>query len=153
MLSQLAPFILEHQSSDTIASVVVNKDKPDQQLKLGNYTLNAGLPRNRRNPTAVPDTTGYGIFMATGPNEYLMAGNNLQVTFAPNSGVGFAGIARQESGRFEDGNWVHIRFLAGDDSVLRYDLGAAADAGQSASGVRLTVGERGIQRVQVYQYK
>jgi hypothetical protein len=110
--------------------------------------------RNRRNPTAIPDTTGYGIFMATGPDEYLMAGNNLQVTFTPSTpGPAFAGIARQEAGRFENGKWVLTRFLAGDDSVLQYDLGAAADAGQSGSGVRLSAGERAIQRVRVYRYR
>jgi hypothetical protein len=37
--------------------------------------------------------------------------------------------------------------------VLRYDLGAAADAGQSGSGVRLSAGERAIQRVRVYRYR
>ncbi len=154
MLSQLAPLILEHQSKDTIASVVVNPQKPDQTVKLGDYTLNAGLVRNRRNPTAIPDTTGYGIFMATGPDEYLMAGNNLQVTFTPSTpGPAFAGIARQEAGRFQNGKWVLTRYLAGDDSVLRYDLGAAADAGQSGSGVRLSAGERAIQRVRVYRYR
>lgn len=42
LLSQLAPFILEHQSKDIIASVVVNPRTPDQTIKLGNYTLNAG---------------------------------------------------------------------------------------------------------------
>jgi hypothetical protein len=152
MLGQLAPLILEHQSKDTIASVVVNPKNPDQQIKLGNYTLNVGLPRNRRNPTAIPDTTGYGIFMLTGPDEYIMAGNNVQVTFTPD-GPGFASIARQEAGHFVNGKWVLTRYLAGDDSLLRYDLGAAADAGLSGTGVRLSPGERGIQKVRVYRYR
>jgi hypothetical protein len=102
----------------------------------------------------VPDVTGYGVFMATGPDEYLLAGNNLQITFTPHTpGPPIAGIARQENGHFENGKWVVTRFLAGDDSVLRYDIAAVADMGQSGSGVRLTAPDRGIQRVKLYRYK
>jgi hypothetical protein len=153
-LSQLAPLILEHQAKGTIAAVSLNKATPDQQIKLGDYILNVGLVRNRRTPNVVPDTTGYGIFMAVGPDEYVMAGNNLQITFTPNTpGPPVAGLARQEAGRFEDGKWIVTRYLGGDDSVLRYDIAAVAEMNQSGSGVRLTAGERGIQRVRLYRYQ
>jgi hypothetical protein len=154
MLGQLAPSILEAQAKGTIAAASLNRDHPDQQIQLGGYTLNVGLTRNRRAPGAVPDVTGYGIFMATGPDEFLMSGNNLQVTFTPTTpGPPIAGIARQENGHFENGKWVVTRYLAGDDSVLRYDIGAVADMGQSGSGVRLTAPDRGIQHVKLYRYK
>ena len=153
-LAQLAPSILEHQSKGTIAAASLNRQNPDQQVKLGDYILNVGLPRNRRTPAVVPDVTGYGIFMATGPDEYLLAGNNLQITFTPNtSGPPIAGIARQENGHFENGKWVVTRYLAGDDSVLRYDIATVADMGQSGSGVRLSAPDRGIQRVKLYRYR
>jgi hypothetical protein len=154
MLAQLAPSILEHQSKGTIAAASLNRQNPDQQIQLGDYILNVGLPRNRRTPAVVPDVTGYGIFMATGPDEYLLAGNNLQITFTPNTpGPPIAGIARQENGHFENGKWVVTRFLAGDDSVLRYDIATVADMGQSGSGVRLTAPDRAIQRVKLYRYR
>jgi hypothetical protein len=153
-LAQLAPSILEHQSKGTIAAASLNRQNPDRQVKLGDYILNVGLPRNRRTPAVVPDVTGYGIFMATGPDEYLLAGNNLQITFTPNtSGPPIAGIARQENGHFENGKWVVTRYLAGDDSVLRYDIATVADMGQSGSGVRLSAPDRGIQRVKLYRYR
>jgi hypothetical protein len=153
-LAQLAPSILEHQSKGTIAATSLNRQNPDQQIQLGDYILNAGLPRNRRTPDVVPDLTGYGIFMATGPDEYLLAGNNLQITFTPNTpGAPIAGIARQENGHFENGKWVVTRYLAGDDSVLRYDISTVADMGQSGSGVRLSAPDRGIQRVKLYRYR
>jgi len=154
MLAQLAPLILEHQAKGTIAAATLNNQNPDQQVRLGEYILNVGLPRNRRAPDAVPDVSGYGIFISTGPNEYFLAGHNLQITFTPNSpGPPIAGLARQEAGRFEGGKWVVTRYLAGDDSVLRYDLAAAAELGQSGSGVRLTAPDRGIQRVLLYRYR
>ena len=153
-LAQLAPSILEHQSKGTIAAASLNRQNPDQQIKLGDYILNVGLPRNRRTPAVVPDLTGYGIFMATGPDEYLVAGNNLQITFTPNTpGPPIAGIARQENGHFENGRWVVTRYLAGDDSVLRYDIATVAEMGQSGSGVRLAAPDRGIQRVKLYRYR
>jgi len=153
-LGQLAPSILEHQAKGTIAAASLNRQNPDQQIQLGGYTLNVGLTRNRRTPGVVPDVTGYGIFMATGPDEFLVAGNNLQITFTPNTpGPPIAGIARQENGHFENGKWVVTRYLAGDDSVLRYDIAAVADMGQSGSGVRLSAPDRGIQRVKLYRYR
>ena len=107
----MAPSILKHQAKGTIAAALFNRQKPDQQIKLGDYILNVGLPRNRRTLDTVPDVTGYGIFMATGPGEYLLAGNNLQITFTPNTpGPPIAGIARQENGHFENGKWVVTRY-------------------------------------------
>jgi hypothetical protein len=153
-LAQLAPSILEHQAKGTIAAVSLSRQNPDQQIKLGEYTLNVGLTRNRRTPNVVPDVTGYGIFMATGPDEYLLAGDNLQITFTPATpGPPIAGIARQENGHFENGKWVVTRYLAGDDSVLRYDIATVAGMGQSGSGVRLSAPDRGIQRVKLYRYR
>ncbi|MGB7761623.1 MAG: DUF5597 domain-containing protein [Bryobacteraceae bacterium] len=153
-LAQLAPLILEHQAKGTIAAASLNRQHPDQEIKLGDYTLNVGLTRNRRTPNVVPDVTGYGIFMATGPDEYLLAGDNLQITFTPATpGPPVAGIARQENGHFENGKWVVTRYLAGDDSVLRYDIATVAGMGQSGSGVRLSAPDRGIQRVKLYRYR
>ena len=40
--------------------------------------------------------------MATGPDEYLLAGNNLLITFTPDTpGPPIAGLAMQEAGRFD----------------------------------------------------
>jgi len=153
-LGQLAPAILEHQANGTIDGALLTKQNPDVQIKLGDYTLNVGLTRSPRAPDVVPDIIGYGIFMAEGPNDYLIAGNNIQVTFTPNTpGPPIAGLAWQESGRFEDGKWVRTRILAGDDSVLRYDFPHIVAMGQSGSGVRLSIGEQGIQKVKLYRYK
>jgi hypothetical protein len=89
--------------------------------------------------------------MAAGPDEYLLAGNNLLVTFTPNTpGPPIAGLAGQEAGRFDNnGKWVATHFLGGDDSVFSSD----PTAGQSGSVVRLAFGEHAIQRVKLYRYR
>ena len=140
-LSQIAPQILEHQSKGTIAGVVLDKQKPDEKVKLGNYILNVGLPRGRGQQNTVPDLIGYGLFMAAGPDEYLVAGNNVMITFTPDTpGPPIAGLAEQEAGRFDkNGKWVATHSLGGDDS--------------SGSVVRLSWGERAIQRVTLYRYR
>jgi hypothetical protein len=140
-LSQIAPQILEHQSSGTIAAAVLDKQRPNEKVKLGNYILNVELPHGRGAQAPVPDIIGYGLFMAAGPDEYLVAGNNVMISFTPNTpGPPIAGLAEQEAGRFDgNGKWVATHFLGGDDS--------------SDSVVRLSFGERAIQRVTLYRYR
>jgi hypothetical protein len=175
-LTQLAPLVLEHQAKGDIAGAWLNKGNPDTEIRLGGYILHVALwgwgsrsvsdvPIGRGGTglkalDVVPDLTGYGIFMATGPDEFLMAGDNVQVIFSPDTpGPEFVGLAEQEAGRFENGKWVHIRYLAGDDSTLRRDFANAVAEGQSGFGVRLfaqphlSFAERAIQRVKVYRYK
>jgi hypothetical protein len=158
-LAQLAPLVLEHQAQGTIAGVWLNRENPNTQVKLGGYTLNVSLAGWGRT-TASDVPIGYGIFMATGPDEFLMAGDNAQITFSPDPpGPEFVGLAEQAAGRFEKGKWMVTRYLAGDDSTLRKDLANAVAEGQSGFGVRLyaqphlSFAERAIQRVKVYRYK
>jgi hypothetical protein len=154
VLQQLAPSILEHQSAGTIAAAWVNKQHPEVQVKLGDYTLNVSVRRDPRAYNDVPDLTGYGIFMLEGPNDFLLAGDNLQVTFTPNTpGPPIAGLAWQEAGRFEDGKWIRNRLMGGDDSSVRWEMPIVANTNQSGNGVRLIAGEREIQKVKLYRYK
>jgi hypothetical protein len=153
VLSQLAPLILEHQADGTIAGALLNAEHPTQEIPLGSYVVNVDLRRNRRDPTQVP-ASGYGIFMAVGPDEYLVAGNDIQVTFTPNApGAAIAGLAEVWAGRFVDGKWVSGRKLSGDDILLNYKLGEAAAVNQSGSGLRFGPEGPTIQRVKLYRYR
>jgi len=101
----------------------------------------------------VPDV-GYAIVIAAGPDEFFVAGSDVQVTFLPTtSGPPIAGLARVEAGRFEDGRWVVTRLLAGDDCVLEYVQAKAAAANQSGSGLRFAGGGPTIQHVKLYRYR
>jgi hypothetical protein len=153
VLAQLAPLIFEHQAKGSIAAVWLNKDKPAQQVRLGNYTLNVELRRNRRMPDLLPEL-GYGIFIAAGADEYIAAGTDVQVTFSPDApGPPIAGLATVEEGRYVDGRWVAGRVLNGDEVQLRYDLDAAAAVNQSGSGLRFGPDGPTIQRVRLYRYR
>ena len=152
LLGQLAPLVLEAQTKGAIAAVSLDRSKSEQRLKLGNYLLDITLARSFRTPNALPDNPGYALAISTGPNEYYIAGEGIQLTFTPVAG-GVASLANQETGHFENGKWTATRQLGGDDSVLRYDIAAQAQLGLSATGVKIPAGHPQIQRVEVYRYQ
>lgn len=151
LLGQLTPLILVHQGRGTMAGVV--PDAPfdesqvptQQQVDLGNYTLNVTFERPP-NPVSRPgldpgqSLTG-GLIIREGPDEFLIAGTGLVITFVPRSpGDPIAGIARVEEGRFVDGRWELARWLSGDET-------------HQGRHVRIPAGQFGIQRVKLYRYR
>ncbi|ACB76240.1 DUF5597 domain-containing protein [Opitutus terrae] len=146
VIAQLAPLILAHQPEGRVAGVVLGELTPSQQIQLGDYTLAVG----RSNPRAVPAGTPppdadpvdpRGLFIATGLDEFYLAGGGLTITFMPKKpGPPLVGLATVEEGKFVDGRWVPGRRLAGDDT------------GQGNS-ISLRGLDRGIQRVTVYRYR
>jgi hypothetical protein len=85
---------------------------------------------------AVPSVA---IFIATGPDEYYIAGNGVTVTFSSNTpGTPLAGLGVVEEGTFVDGHWVPGRWLAGDDTE---------------EGDYLILRDMNIFRVTVYSYR
>ena len=153
LLGQMTSLILEAQAKGTIAAVSLSLEKQKQNVPLGNYTVGFEVRRNRRNPAQVP-VPGYALVIAAGPDEYFVAGSDIQVTFTPRTpGPEIAGIATAEAGRFENGRWVPSRLLSGDDILLDYDLSGAAAKNQSGSGLRFNADGPTVQRVTLYRYR
>jgi hypothetical protein len=151
LLAQMTPLILEAQAKGTIAAAWLNTQQEKQDLPLGNYVVNVDLQRDRRNP--VP-TLGYAIVISVGPDEYFVAGRDVQVTFTPNTpGPEIAGLARVEAGKFAKGQWIPGRRVNGDDVVLDYDQAGAAAKNQSGSGLIFGADGPTIQRVKLYRYR
>jgi hypothetical protein len=158
LIAQLTPLIVEHQGNGTMSAVMLGPDDPPQKVQVGNYTLEAKFYGARRvgpggTQAETPPRAG-AIFIATGPDEYYVAGNGVTVTFTPNTpGPPLAGLATVEEGAFVDGRWVPGRQMAGDDTIegdciqLRWPLGTKVPLwAQRWSG-------EGIQRVTLYRYK
>jgi hypothetical protein len=148
VLSQLAPLILENQPRGRIAGVLLEELTPAQKLRVGDYTLTVSGNATRRPATgavsseAPPAPAPHGIFIATGPDEFYMAGSGLTVTFSPDTpGPPIAGLATVEEGRFVNGQWVRGRTLAGDDTGQGNSV--SLDAGRNP----------GILRVTLYRYR
>jgi hypothetical protein len=147
LIAQLAPLIAEHQGKGTMSAVLLGPNDPPQKIQVGNYTLEVAFlaPRVEPPPQGTPLLSA-AIFIATGPDEYYAAGNDVSVTFSPNTpGPPLAGLATVEEGTFVNGRWVAGRRLAGDDA----GQGDYLDLRKRLAGDP----DRGIQRVTLYRYR
>jgi len=158
ILGQLAPLILQHQGMGTIGAVVLNAQQQRQTVSIGSYTVIVDPVQNRRSTSVASTTTepvpSYALVMATGPDEYVIAANNVEVTFSPNTpGPPIAGLAQVQAGNYVDGEWVPGRWLNGDDVLLNYKLAEAAATSQSGSGLRFAADGPTIQKVKLYRYR
>lgn len=145
ILSQLAPLILENQGSGAMAGVLLNKEHQTQEVKLGNYILKVShdytweWSRAPRESEEWPSAGG--IIISVGPDEYVIAGAGLIVTFAPNPPAeAIAGIASIQEGKYEQGHWIGGRWMNGDES-------------HQGRHLRIPAGSFGIQRVKLYRYR
>ena len=87
---------------------------------------------------------GYAIVIQTGPDEFWVAGANLNIRFASTvAATPMASLAAVQEGRFENGAWVVGRHLAGDDTGM---------GGDDRASLRLTANP-GILRVSLYSYR
>lgn len=154
VLEQLSPMILEHQAKNQTAGVWLTKAKPTQKVQLGGYILDFNLRANRRNP-ALSAEQGYAIAIATGADQFIIAGTDTEVIFSPQTTDkgDFAGLATVEEGTFNNGRWIAGRLLNGDEVQLRYDFSVAAQTNQSAAGLRFGTNGPTIQRVKLYRYQ
>jgi hypothetical protein len=158
VLQQLSPLILKYQGSLSIGAVALDAGQASVSRDVGNYRVKVSA-RQTRQSLAVGSTTAtaepaYAIILATGPDEYVIAGSNAEVTFLPNTpGPPIAGLAQVQAGRYEHGSWVPGRWLNGDDVLLNYKLAEAAATNQSGSGLRFPPGGPTIQKVSLYRYQ
>lgn len=138
VLGQISPVLLEHQGRGATSAAVLDKDHTKQDVKVGGYTLSVGIARHYTFPT--PDFPA-GIFIALGPDEFLVAGRGITVAFTPNTpGDPIAGFASVEDGGFVNGKWVAGRRLNGDEIL-------------SGKGLRLRGDRYMVQHVKLYRYR
>ena len=112
LLAKLSPLIAQHQSDGTTHGFVLDHSHPSVDFTMSGYTLHVTLDEIFGSHSE----TGYGIVMATGPDEFLGAGKGFRVSFMPRSGKQ-AGIASVDEGTFgEEAKWVPGRRLNGDEN-------------------------------------
>jgi beta-galactosidase GanA len=135
MLAQLAPLILEHQGKGVMAGVLPEgpEQRAPQQVRLGGYILNFTYER----PS--PDSLSGGLVIAVGPDEFIIAGTGLIVTFET-GGDQIAGLLSVDEGKYVNGRWVPGRRLNGDQT-------------HQGRHVRLVPGKFDIQLVKLYRYR
>jgi hypothetical protein len=151
--SGMSDLILEAQRNGTINSVLLSPElNPSEEIALGDYKFLFEIYRGRQSDTLPRDS--YGMIISTAPDEFLIYGNNIQVSFSPaTAGPLIAGIARVDEGRFKNGEWIPGRRLNGDDIMLDYDLSKKALENKTGTGLKFENGNENIQQVKLYRYE
>ena len=172
VLNELTPLIMEHQTNGTMKAVMMTPGTGSQKVQLGNYVFDLAMGRGwgaapppaaapaagaGRSVAGVPQAagggggrggaaaaSGYAIIIQTGPDDYWVAGANLNIRFSStNAATPMASLAAVEEGKFVNGVWVVGRHLAGDDTGM---------GGDDRASLRLTAAP-GILRVSLFSYR
>jgi beta-galactosidase GanA len=155
LLAQLTPILVEHQGHGTTAGLLLEHpdNRQPQQVRLGGWVLNATFERVAppsladgaiapagTGPGTAPTLPAGGLVIAWAPDEFLVAGIGVTLTFASSEPGESAGILTVEEGRLADGQWQHVRWLNGDQT-------------HQGRHLRLEPGRFAIQRVKLYRYR
>ena len=143
VLQGLAPLILEHQGQGTLAGRAsgrgLRRNGGREPARRVSGRIHA--PRGLRRPWVPRDRQTLaahgGLVIQLGPEEYLVAGRGLTVTFSADEGI--VGIESIREGVYENGEWSPGRLLNGDQS-------------HQGRHLRLPPDEYGVQRVRLYRY-
>jgi beta-galactosidase GanA len=112
-ISSLMPLIAEHQASGDIHGFTLDKQHPTAEFMMAGYNVQVSLDSIFGSHT----DSGYGLVMATGPDEFLGAGKGFRIVFTPaQADAKPVGIASIDEGTFEDGKWIPGRRLNGDEN-------------------------------------
>lgn len=163
MLAELAPMILAAQGRGMTAGVIPRvafggtvDDSPQLVVVGGAFALTVAFegaapvamganpgaaPAGGAVSGSAPDAVRGGIIIALAPDEFIIAGTGIVVTFAPASaGDPIAGILSAQEGRVVNGRWRTIRWLNGDQT-------------HQGRHIRLEPNAFTIQRVRLYRYR
>jgi hypothetical protein len=146
ILDSLKPLILEHQGKDTMVGITPrvaydeNVTGMVQNVELGGYKLKVTCETvDMWNPKGEPKPSG-SIIIATGENEFVVAGTGTVVNFSSSGPGEIVGITNIQEGKFVDGKWQGGRWLNGDQS-------------HQGRHIRIPAGDWSIQKVRVYNYR
>lgn len=152
LVAQLEPLLVELQGQGRSAGLLSEgpEQRQPQQVRLGGWVLSAtferGAPPSLADGVVVPSagaaappTPSGGMILATGPDELIVAGTGVTITFAASVPGKRAGILSAEEGRFVSGRWENVLWLGGDQT-------------HQGRHVRLEPGRFSIQRVRLYRY-
>jgi len=149
VLSQLSPEITKAQSEGNITAFTLKTDSV-QTAELGGYKISVTLRKNWGGTTQA--SKGYGLVIHTAPDEFTVAGSNIDVTFVPlTAGPKTAGLSWVREGTFENGIWKPGRLLNGDNIMISYKLAEEAAASKSGTGIRL-LDEPSISKLKLYRF-
>ncbi len=117
VLEQLTPLIIENQGKGNMRGVLLDSADEKKQIKLGDYIFNFSHAYSWKYAARTEgDNPRFGgMIIMLAPDEFLIAGRGLIVTFQTNSDY-IAGIASIDEGYYENGKWIAGLRMNGDQS-------------------------------------
>jgi beta-galactosidase GanA len=156
LIRQLTPLITAHQGRGTMTALLppAAEQRKPHEVSFGGLTLSATYERLEAPGLADGVINEAGdrsasrallpagaIVIQLGPDDFLFGGIGTVVTFAaPTPGDPLIGILSCEEGRYENGEWRHVRWLNGDQT-------------HQGRHLRLEPGRFTLQRIKLYRYR
>lgn len=142
ILSQLQPYIIGNNMK--MEGVLMDKKVLTNDLQFGDYVFTVSHDLTLGwSPKAKDEEwpMSGGIIIQTATDEFWVAGSGIVITFSDKRSVKKSiGILEAEEGSFENGKWVPVRRLNGDQT-------------HQGRHIRIPVDEWGIQKVKLYEYE
>jgi hypothetical protein len=132
LLAELMPVIIENQGAERMRGLL-QYQQDNEQVDLAGYRLDVSYRKEA-------DRKGYGLVIATGQDEFLVAGSGVGIHFAAQTpGARHTRILSVDEGRFKDGKWIPGRRMNGDEDAGGWRL-------------QLPGGSPSIQRIRLYRH-
>lgn len=107
-LNELLPVIAQHQGTGRMRGIHLTSDHQDEVMNINGYEIALKIQD--------PAQPAFGLIIHTSEHEFLVSGMNFKATFQKNAGNQIAYIGKVTEGRFEDGKWIEMRWLNGDET-------------------------------------
>jgi len=112
-LAQIWPLLQEQQANGNVHGFLLDKSHSSVEFNMNGYVVHVSLDEI----FGFHSEKGFGLIMATGPEEFVGAGVGFRVKFttraADSSQIGIAAI---DEGKYADGQWIPGRRLNGDEN-------------------------------------
>jgi beta-galactosidase GanA len=112
VLAPLLPLVLEQQTKGNVHGFLLDKNHPSVEFPINGYIAHVSLDEIFGSHSE----KGFGLIMATGPDEFIGAGKGFRVSFSSRSSTPHVGLASVDEGKFEAGKWIPGRRLNGDEN-------------------------------------
>jgi beta-galactosidase GanA len=144
VLSQLTSLIGAQAGKNTMDGALLDKNSAADTIVFGDYTFTIKhdytLGWSPRAKDDVWPQTGC-LVIETAPGEFIVAGTGVVISFSStHTDQGETGILTLEEGMFDQDKWTPARVMNGDQS-------------HQGRHLRFEVGNFGIQKLKLYQYK
>ncbi len=167
VLRECSDIILDHRKEGKIHAVWLPKDS-EKELVLGNYKLKFSMKGfwGGENPFAMPEednsnllpgmrmsggADGYAIIMEEDDDEYTIIGCGTSLVIVDANGEKLTGLARVREGRYENNQWIPLRWLNGDQTNANGDIVAAHADGYTGQGFMFMGGSPTIIKVKPFK--